>query len=161
MARQESQREDLLREATALAERVELCLPDQPESIVAGFRRDGSASFFFGESPVYQFNSRREFRRGYVSGLLYKTDDGQLYEMRRERKENAVELRSRQLAENEAGEFLRETKCRLEKLRDALSAGQAVVNGQVPDDQDVAARVLLWLQQLTGDIAVARVSRVQ
>src|SRR6476469_7343231 len=97
MSRQESDREDLLREATALVERIELRLPDQPESVVAGFRRDGSASFFFGQSPVYQFNSGRELRRAYRDGLLYKTDNGRLVEMRRERTDTAIELRSRML----------------------------------------------------------------
>ena len=47
MARQESNREDLLREATALVERVELHVPAFEEPIVVGFRRDGCASFLF------------------------------------------------------------------------------------------------------------------
>src|SRR5437867_13443850 len=105
MSRQESDREDLLREATALVERIELRLSQQPDSIVAGFRRDGSASFFFGQSPVYQFNSRCELRRAYVGGLLYKVDNGKLVEMRRERTANAVELRSRPLSSDESARF--------------------------------------------------------
>ena len=85
MSRSESDREDLLREATALVERVELSIPGYGESIVVGFRRDGSASFFFGQSPVFQFNSQRELRRAFRDGLLFKTDNGRLVEMRRER----------------------------------------------------------------------------
>ena len=164
MSRQESEREDLLREATALVERVELRLPDQPESIVAGFRRDGSASFFFGQSPVYQFNSRRELRRAYVDGLLYKTDNGRLIEMRRERTAVAVELRSRPLSEDETALFLRAALSRLGDLRDALAAGQATVVGQVPSDSDevdVTSKVAAWLNQLTEGIAIAKTSRVQ
>ncbi len=70
MARDESSREDLLREATALVERIEL-VPHATDPliaasdlfdkhIVAGFRRDGALSVFFGEDPVYHFNAEGE-----------------------------------------------------------------------------------------------------
>jgi hypothetical protein len=161
MSRQESDREDLLREATALVERVELRLPEQAESIVAGFRRDGSASFFFGESPVYQFNSRRELRRAYVGGLLYKVESGRLVEMRRERTPTAVELRSRPLSSEDATQFLLDTEKWLGTLRNALAAGNAEVVGQLPGDKDVAARVKAWLQELPPGIVLAETSRLQ
>lgn len=164
MARQESEREDLLREATALVERIELSLPNQPETIVAGFRRDGSASFFFGQSPVFQFNSSRELRRAFRDGLLYKTDSGRLVEMRRERTATAVELRSRVLTDDESATLLSESLARLTELREALAAGQAVVVGQVPENAngvDVKCRVENWLQLLTGEITIAKTSRVQ
>ena len=164
MARQESDREDLLREATALVERIELSLPNQPETIVAGFRRDGSASFFFGQSPVFQFNSSRELRRAFRDGLLYKTDNGRLIEMRRERTATAVELRSRQLTDDESAALLQNAQSRLCELRDALATGQAAVIGQVPeltDKVDVKSRVLDWLNLLTGEIPIAKTARVQ
>lgn len=161
MSRQESDREDLLREATALVERIELRLPEQPDSIVAGFRRDGSASFFFGQSPVYQFNSRCELRRAYVGGLLYKVDSGQLVEMRRERTPTAVELRSRQLSPAEAAQFLLDTEKWLSTLRNALAAGNAEVLGHVPNDKDVVARVITWLQELPPGNVLAKTSRLQ
>ena len=44
MAREESEREDLLRDATALVERIELVFSTattSAENIVVGFRRDG------------------------------------------------------------------------------------------------------------------------
>ena len=75
MARRESDREDLLREATALVERAELTIEGFDEPIVVGFRRDGSASFFFGADPVYQFNTAFELRRAFVVGLLYKAEE--------------------------------------------------------------------------------------
>src|SRR5204863_2544475 len=78
MAREESSREDLLREATALVERIEL-IPNGSTSdgrIVAGFRRNGALSVFFGEDPVYQFNAAGELRRAYTDGKLLKADRG-------------------------------------------------------------------------------------
>jgi len=88
MAQSEHDREDILREATALVERVELRLPDQPEAVVAGFRRDGSASFFFGVEPVLQFNTLKEFRRGYEGGQLLKAVHGQIVSLRKMREAN-------------------------------------------------------------------------
>ena len=161
MSRQESEREDLLREATALVERVELRLPEQPESIVAGFRRDGAASFYFGQSPVYQFNGRGELRRAYVGGLLYKVDSGKLVEMRRERTATAVELRSRLLSPEETGKFLLDAEDCLKRLRHALVARIAEVIGQVPSDKDIATRVAVWLQELPAGIVLAKTSRLQ
>ncbi len=80
MARDEQDREDLLREATALVERVELAPTDNEagEHIVIGFRAGGAASVYFGGDTAYHFNSDGELRRAYADGLLYKADIGRL-----------------------------------------------------------------------------------
>src|SRR5436190_5016936 len=129
MSRHESDREDLLKEATALVERVELRLEGEAESIVAGFRRDGAASFFFGADPVYQFNAAKELRRAFVGGLLYKTDSGRLVQMRRERTAEAVELRSRELDAVETAAFLSRAEAELAVLQSALAASRFEVVG--------------------------------
>src|SRR5215216_4505512 len=93
MAREGSSREDLLREATALVERIEL-LPRTTdrsmvasdlvgEHIIAGFRRDGALSIFFGEDPVYQFNAAGALRRAYCDGKLLKAARGRLAALQR------------------------------------------------------------------------------
>ena len=164
MSRQESDREDLLREATALVERIELRLPGQLESIVAGFRRDGAASYFFGASPVYQFNAAGELRRAFAGGLLYKVDGGQLVEMRRERTATAVELISRRLNELETAVFLRQAEAALAQLTSALVAGRVTVVGQVSSDSsspDVAAKIAAWLAARPGRISLAQTSRLK
>src|SRR3954453_924358 len=106
MARTESDREDLLREATALVERVELQVDGLEQPIVVGFRRDGSASFFFGAEAVYQFNSAGEFRRGYIDGLLYKAERGSVIALERERSETAVNLRRIELSAQQTDAIL-------------------------------------------------------
>jgi hypothetical protein len=106
MSRRESDLEDLLREATALVERAELKIADYDEPIVVGFRRDGSASVFFGPDPVYQFNSAGELRRAYVSGLLYKAERGSLCALRRERNETEVALVRSNLPPDETAALL-------------------------------------------------------
>src|SRR5688500_8421146 len=106
MAQRESNREDLMREATALIERAELVLPGAAEPVVVGFRRDGSASFFFGADPVYQFNAAGELRRAYVGGLLYKAVSRHLVALRRERTETETILLSCELSGEETAHFL-------------------------------------------------------
>src|SRR3954447_14030342 len=106
MARHESDREDLLREATALVERVELKVAGFEEPIVVGFRRNGSASFYFGAESVYQFNTARELRRAYIDGVLYKAEQGRLVSLTRERGENAVSMFRVELDDNEAADIL-------------------------------------------------------
>jgi hypothetical protein len=164
MSRRESDREDLLREATALVERVELKLSGKEDSVVAGFRRDGAASFFFGADPVYQFNATGELRRAFVGGLLYKTDGGKLVEMRRERTAKAVELRSRQLDAAETATFLTQAEAALDRLKSALAATQFEVVGQVSHDissPNVVARVSAWLAARPQQISLAQTSRLK
>ena len=52
MALHEQDREDLLSEATALVQRVELRVEGFAEPVIVGFRRGGEASVFFGADPV-------------------------------------------------------------------------------------------------------------
>ncbi len=92
MARDEEDREDLLREATALVERVELQIYGLLESVVAGFRRDSAASFFFGQDVVYQFNTACELRRGFFEGKLLKAERGRLIQLTRQRTAESVNL---------------------------------------------------------------------
>ena len=63
MARNESDREDLIREATALRNRIEWKIPDEPELVFAGIRSDGSLAIYFGPDPVYQFSIDGGLRR--------------------------------------------------------------------------------------------------
>lgn len=152
MARLEHDREDLLREAVALVERVELRLPDYPESFVAGFRRDGSASFYFGADHVLQFNARGEFRRGFDQGRLLKAVRGKLVSLRRLRDEREVTLLSHELSAEELSSFHGRMLRWLRTLGDALhlvpNQGAPVqVLGQVPPDKDVLARVVEWLDR--------------
>jgi hypothetical protein len=164
MPRNESDREDLLREATALVERVELRVAGMEESIVAGFRRDGAASFFFGADPVYQFNAAGELRRAFVGGLLYKTNGGRLVAMRRERTAEAVELHSRQLDVAETATFLSQAEAALDGLKSALAAKQFEVVGQVSHDissPNVATKVSVWLAARPTKITLAATPKLR
>ena len=150
MAKQEEDREDLLREATALVERAELEIYGISEPVVAGFRRDGAASFFFGQDIAYQFNSACELRRGYFKGKLMKAERGRLVELTRQRTADSVDLVRHELTPLESAQFLGEAGKRLQMLHQILKDGKFRVVGQVPPEGAVVDRVRNWLGCLPG-----------
>ena len=154
MAREESDREDLMREATALVERVELRVPHEHETVVVGFRRDGGASFFFGADPVYQFNTRGELRRAFVAGKMLKAEHRRLVELSRIRTPDETQLIRRELCVTECGLLITAMTERLASLRDALSASFEVV-GKVPEHVDVVSRVRMALEPLCNSTVIA------
>lgn len=159
MARQEHEREDLLREAVALVERAELRVAGWSETVVIGFRREGAASVYFGAEPAYHFTSDGALRRAYAHGLLYKAEHGQLASMRRQRLTGEVQLIRHDLTEVETVEFLQQVETRVAKLRDRLRAGQFELVGQEPGAGDVVGRIARWLDALQLPPVVARSPR--
>jgi len=157
MARQESDREDLLREATALVERVELTIAGFEQPIVCGFRRDGAASFFFGADPVYQFNTAFQLRRAFVGGKILKAEGGRLVALSRVRAANEVSLVRHELTENEVRVLIDDLRGNLQRFRAALEADAYVLNGQVPTVGNVPARVLAWLKNRPPALEIASV----
>jgi hypothetical protein len=155
MARDEHDREDLMAEAQALIERVSLRIDGHEEQVLVGFRRDGSASCYFGPDPAYHFNSRGQLRRAFVGDLLFKAEGAQLVSLRRERGEQAVQLVSHVLNPNEADSFLDAMRRHLDALCGALASGSYRIVGQVPQEADVVARVRAWLDTLPARPAIA------
>ncbi len=159
MAREESNREDLLKETRALVERAELVVPTAAESIVVGFRWDGALSIYFGADPAYHFNARGELRRAYADGRLFKADSGTLVALDRNRTAEEVVLLSHSLSADEQVQFLSDLGRRLEELLAALDGGKAQIVGRVPSESDVISRVTRWLTQRPRTIPVARLPR--
>ncbi|QDU25472.1 hypothetical protein ETAA8_05400 [Anatilimnocola aggregata] len=155
MARNESDREDLLREATALVERAEYLLPGEEEPVVAGFRRDGSFSLFFGGERVVQFNSAGQLRRGYFHGRLLKADQGKLVWMTRERTADAVILLSQPVVSAEAGDLLRQATELVERLSSHLQQGRFTLVGQVPAEGKIVERIIAWSANMPRPLQVA------
>lgn len=162
MARQEHDREDLLREATALVARVEVRTASEPEPVVIGFRRDGCASVYFGAAPAYHFNTRGALRRAYVDDRLWKARAGGIVALTRERTANQVQLISRPLTEAEQRAALDGLRERLRRLeRDLSSADGHSLIGQAPTEADVLSRARAWLAALDDAIAVAARSNAE
>jgi hypothetical protein len=155
MARAEHDREDLLREATALVERAELQIAGWEEPVVVGFRRNGSFSCYFGGDPVYQFNTAGELRRAFVAGLLYKAESGRLIALQRERNPSETVLFRKACDRAEETNLLTAARERLQTLSLALQGTGITVIGQVSTGGDVVGRVRQWLSTLPAELRVA------
>jgi hypothetical protein len=155
------EREDILREATALVERVELEIPGFAEPIACGFRRDGSVSLFFGADPVFQFNTACELRRAFVGGRIHKVERGRLIAFTKERTAREVALIRHELTDDEAYTLLTTMQSHLCHLREALAGNHYTVVGQVPSEADICVRVSRWLKALPERIGIAQQSNVR
>lgn len=166
MARNESDREDLIREATALIDRVEYQVSFTNESVVVGFRRDGSISFFMGPDKVFQFNSQDELRRGYFDGHLLKAERGKLVRLSRKRLDGEVQLVRHELNRSEEQAILSVVGESIAAIRDELSAGTAkpirMVSSELNTDPhtDAHERVSAWITGWNGDIVFAASPRL-
>jgi hypothetical protein len=162
MARQQEDREDLLREATGLVERVELeYVEEQGRSIVAGYRSNGALSVFFGAAPVYQFNTDGELRRAFRDDCPIKAQSGELIRMKRVEEPDRTVLHSHTLSVEEKSEFLARATDELQALSRNLANGTYLIIGQVPLDADNTRRLQGDLERLTGEsLRVADVPNV-
>ncbi len=152
MVREEHDREDLLREATALVERIELApagtggSAQDGEQLVIGFRTDGAISIYFGGDTAYHFNARGELRRAHANGLLFKAEGGKLVSLERIRNENEVQLVRRPLPDEEQIGFLTTMNEQLRQIVAHSEADALVTVGRVPADADVLGRAIRWLE---------------
>jgi hypothetical protein len=134
MARNESDREDLIREAVGLPDRAEWVIPGEPEPVVTGIKRNGSLCLYFGSDPVYQFDSEGRLRRAFVDGYLYRTQGITLARIHRERTATESLLIRHDLNTAELDAFLVAMRARLRALRDGLCSGRSELLRSVEHD---------------------------
>jgi hypothetical protein len=146
MARQEKDREDLMAEARNFVARCELRVPGEQTPVVAGFRRDGRLSIYFGPDPVYHFDTAGRIRRAFVAEHLFKAEWGRLVQLRRRRTPEATYLDRHEMSEAETVHWLEDASRRLDGLRKALDAESVQVLRQVPDDADLTDRLRATLE---------------
>lgn len=142
MARHEADREDLIREATALRERVEMRISGESEPVVAGFRDDGRLSLYFGADPAFHFDAGGRLRRAYVDGDLYRSQGTTLSRLHRERSADETVLARRDLDREALQVFLDALRSRILALLSALESQQIEVLREVPDKANVVARLI-------------------
>ncbi|MFM8252476.1 MAG: hypothetical protein ACKOBW_12835 [Planctomycetota bacterium] len=156
MARQEEPREDLLREATALHERIELRRTGDSSSLVIGFRRDGGGSLYVGADYVLQFTSAGEVRRAFFQGQMLKAEAGRLVALDRQRSAaRGVELVRDEWSVERQQQWLLQAQAQLDEFLQQLQAHVFITVGQVPAEADVRGRVIGWLQGLPRPLQVA------
>lgn len=140
MARQESDREDLFAEATALRERVEISYSSGGGSLF-GYREQGSLSMYLTPDRVYHFDERLRLRRAYVEGVLFRSEGKSLARLRRVREEGKSELLRSDLDERELELFLGELTKEVAELNRMLEEGSYEVGRQFPEEGDVVGRL--------------------
>lgn len=154
MARQESDREDMMREATALVRRAEWQSPAGNPVLFAGFRRDQSASLYFGGDPVYHFNAQGCLRRAYRSGRLYRTQGTTLAELARHRTEMETKLVRSDLTEQQRDDFLAEMAERIEQWRQDVNDRRAIISQVYPsNDTDIENDFAMAIQRILDNAA--------
>lgn len=138
MAREEADREDLLRELAALTPRIELELLAgcARQNVVAGRRRDGGLSIYIGSDPVYHFDSVGRLRRAFVEGDLYRSQGTTLARLTRRRGEHETELLRHDLTPDELVPFLAQMTGRIAWIAGAFESQRYRVLRSVPEDAD-------------------------
>lgn len=153
MARQESDREDLLREATAYVRRLELQGDGREELLFAGFREDDRFSIYFGADPVYHFDSEGRLRRAYLDGLLYRTQGDTLARLRRVRTASLTQLVRSDLSAEECAAVVDDMRERLRRVADEVQTSRLLVRRQVPEGLDLLPELLAKLAQILNQSA--------
>ena len=142
MARQEAEREDLMREATALVRRVELQVPGQADTVIAGFRANRNLSIYFGPDPAYHFDAAGGLRRAFVDGHLFRTQGATIAKLMRVRTESETQLRRIDLTSDELSEFRRALFECLRRLTGVLQQNEFTIVQQVPERGDIVPDLL-------------------
>jgi hypothetical protein len=140
----------LLREATALSRRIELCIPGESDSVVAGFRSAGVLSIYFGQNSAYHFDEEGRLRRAFAAGDLFRTQETTLARLTRVRTATSTDLVRQDLSPGELRDFLVEMDERLSRLREAISSGGVIVVGHVPADDDVLPDLAAAVTRILG-----------
>ncbi len=166
MAKQQQDREDMLREATALVNRVELRAlhaSDAKDPVVVGFRRDGSVSFYFGADPVYQFNVEHGFRRGYYQGTLLKAENGKIVQLTQSRDSGQLVFQRHEFDASATSAYLECMKRDLIELKEACQSSAVEIVGAVVEqgtENELIDRIVGWINEHADSIAIAAVPNV-
>lgn len=150
MARNEADREDLMREAVALTERVELLVPGFDELITIGFRSNNAMSIFVGQDPVYQFDPSGRLRRAFVDGFLFRSQHSGLARLERARTESEVQLLRYDLLPEECSAFQQAMRGTLSRILSQLQERTVRVQRCVPDRMDLLQKLEMTIVTVLG-----------
>lgn len=164
MARHEEDREDLIREATALNPRVEWQVAGEPGIVFAGLKRNGALSIYFEQDPVYQFDPAGRLRRAFVGNYLYRSDGHSLARLHRERTDAETTLVRYDLTTEELAAFQQQMRDRLLTLQQRLQNGETtelrrVTEADLPDFARLLTTAIERASEIAPAIAPARSRR--
>ncbi|WP_145367385.1 hypothetical protein [Maioricimonas rarisocia] len=148
MARIETDREDLMREATGLRPRGELRMPHSDTPVIAGFRSDDRCSLYFDADRCYHFDADGRLRRAFVDGHLYRTQGTTLARLNRERSAEQTTLLRHDLTDDELTLFVDTMRERVRQLLEAFENRTAAVVQVVPADATFPIRLQTALHRV-------------
>jgi len=149
MARNESEREDLLNEATAYHRRVELTSDVLPYMIFAGLHRYGGGSIYFDQDPVFHFDQYHNLRKAFRNGYLYRTQGTTLARLQRHRTDKTSELLRCDLSADDLTLFRLDVEQYLKQFLNMLINHQYQIEGQVPKtDTKLLTDLQLFFEQV-------------
>ena len=151
MARHESEREDLMQEATGLARRVEWRVPFISEPVVAGFKKNGACSVYFGAEPVLQFDPAGCLRRAFFEGFLFRTQGTTLARLQRNRSAEESQLVRHDLDDSELAAFRVQACSWLRQLLQSIDLDQVIRLRQVPEGDEVILDLCVALRAVLKD----------
>jgi len=152
LARHETDKEDLIRDATALVERAEIICEGWSAVITIGFFRDGRCAVYFDQDPFYQYDCRGLLRRAFDSGLLYRSQGSTLAQINRRRTtsgnsgKGTVMLCRRDLSGAEVRQFGERMTLHINRLHKSIEPGEYSLCRAVTSDGEVPARTLPMLK---------------
>ena len=156
LARQESDKEDLIRDATALVERAEIRCEQWSKVITIGFFRDGRCTVYFDQDPFYQFDAGGLLRRAFEDGLLYRSQGATLARLQRRRTADRaaskapVVLDKADLSVSQLQSFRKRMIRRVDRLCSAIAGQQYRILRAVTPNGDIPARTLPLLTAVLG-----------
>ena len=154
MARTETDKEDLMVEATALVARAEFCREMNAAHktmwriATVGFRKDGSCTVYFEQDPFYQFDVDGLLRRSFDRGLLFRTQSTTLAQLQRDRTDDRTTLSRVDLSTSALKDFQRRMRIHLEELQNGFEAGALKMLRCVSDDSDMPDRTTCFLDTI-------------
>lgn len=151
MTRNESDKEDLIRDATAMVDRAEFLTvaADKKTCLVtAGFRKDRALSLYFDQDPFYQFDAEGRLRRAYENGFLFRSQGTTLARLNRTRTTNQTTLNRSDLTSKELGEFRLRMTEHIDGFQQQLKAASAERRRAVTDKPDFDSILSTALAQI-------------
>lgn len=163
MAKQTEDREDLLRDGTAMSVRGRLLI-DGTE-VVIGFRSRGQLSLYWDQDPVFQFDEAGRLRRAFLDSNRLKVEKGRLVRIKKADEHDGpsasrLRLIVESLSEIEQSVILQSLSECLQQIDEALDPLALARREQElqtvgASEADFALRVRNWISQLESPVRLA------
>ncbi|TWU17636.1 hypothetical protein Pla52o_48510 [Novipirellula galeiformis] len=153
MAKQQRDREDLLRDGHQMTSRGETTI--DAIAVTVGFRAGGQASLYCGADPVFQFNAQHQLRRVYFANERFAAESGRLVRLDREQLGGKVQFVRCEVPPTDVQAILASLRGWIDILRAAASSdGTAWRVADEPSERFIV-QLREWMDRLPQSIAIA------